>query len=362
MSIWDTQEGNTTLATGNVDDALGTYGSAGDPLFGDRVEFAPAGNGFAGGSATTYDIDNNVSNDQFSIDGGPTQTFDASMIFSATITYLDGTTENITAVVFQDTVGNTYWAPEFSDNADQDAIEAKGIQSLELLTPIYSDGASQGYNLTADREDSMPLCLTAGARITCPEGARAVEDLAVGDLVVTRDHGPQPIRWIGQRVIALDELRADPKLRPVQIIAGALGAAIPDRDLSVSRQHRVLVCSKIADRMFGKREVLVPAIKMADMPGVFLDKNCTSVTYFHLLFDQHQIIYAEGAPVESLFTGPEALKSVSPAARAEIMALFPEVAHLDYTPEPARFMPSGKLQKHLIARHVKNNRAIVHDA
>ncbi|MEL7181081.1 MAG: Hint domain-containing protein [Pseudomonadota bacterium] len=363
LPIWDTVEGNTTLATGNVNAALGTYGSAGDPLFNDRADFAPAGTGFAGGDPDAYDIDNNTSNDQFSIDGGATQSFDAAMVFDAEITYLDGTTATITAVVFQDTVGNTYWAPEFTGNADQDAILLQAIQSIELITPVYVPGtANSGYNLFADRVDAKPLCFAAGTRIRCPGGDRAIEDLAVGDLVMTRDHGPQPIRWIGSRVIGMDELRAAPKQRPVQIAAGALGQGLPLRDLTVSRQHRVLVRSKIAERMFGKMEVLVPAVKLVEIPGIYVDEVCTTVTYLHLLFDQHQIIYAEDAPTESLFTGPEALKSVSPAARAEILTLFPEVANLDYAPEPARFMPSGKSQKNLIARHVKNKRAIVHDA
>ena len=163
-------------------------------------------------------------------------------------------------------------------------------------------------------------------------------------------------------MIGTDELQAAPKQRPVQITAGALGQGLPLRDLTVSRQHRVLVRSKISERMFGKMEVLVPAVKLVEMPGIFVDEACTTVTYFHLLFDRHQIVYAEDAPTESLFTGPEALKSVSPAARAEILSLFPEVANLDYAPEPARFMPSGKLQRNLIARHLKNKRAIVHDA
>ena len=119
------------------------------------------------------------------------------------------------------------------------------------------------------------------------------------------------------------------------------------------------VRSKIAERMFGMYEVLVPSIKLIELPGIFVDETIESVEYFHLLFDRHEIIYAEGAPTESLFTGPEALKSLSPEAREEILTIFPEVAKLDYSPEPAGYIPPGKLQKQLVARHAKNNKPLL---
>ena len=362
LDVWDPTEGNAAVSTAAVNSALAVYGSTADPLWTTRQDFAPAGNGFngGGGDPVGYDIDNNVSNDQFSINGGAIQTFDASMTFNAVITYLDGTAVNITAVVFQDTLGNTYWAPETTDNDDQAAINAQAIRSLELVSPIYADGTSNGgYGLTADRAESAPLCFTAGARILCLDGERLVEDVAVGDLVMTHDRGPQRVRWIASREIPQQQLKSDPRLRPVKIMAGALGDGFPTRDVAVSRQHRVLVRSKIAARMFGEMEVLVPAIKMTGLPGIFVDEEATTVTYVHLLFDEHQIVYAEGTPMESLFTGPEALKAVCADAREEILTLFPEVANFDYLPVPVRLIPSGADQKSLIARHAKNNHPIV---
>lgn len=360
LSIWDPVEGNELLSTAAVNNALGTYGSAGDPLFNDRQEFAPTGTGFSGGDATAYDIDNNVSNDQFSIDGGPAQSHDATMLFNATITYTDGTTATISAVVFQDTAGNTYWAPEFTENADQAAINAKPIQSLELTSPIYVGGtANGGFSLTGNRADSMPLCFCSDALIACPDGERTVQDLIVGDVVLTQDHGAQPIRWIGSRVIKRSELEANPNLRPVRIVKGALGEGLPRRDLLLSRQHRVLVQSKIAKRMFDHEEILLPAIKLTEFPGIFVDEEIDTVTYYHVLLDAHEVMYAEGTPTESLFTGPEALKSVSPEARAEIIAIFPEIVRLKHASEPVRYVPPGHKQKELVVRHLKNDRPLI---
>ena len=132
----------------------------------------------------------------------------------------------------------------------------------------------------------------------------------------TRDNGPQTVRWIGRRAYGLNALTQNPKLRPIQIKAGALGNGLPERDLLVSRQHRMMADSKIAERMFATREVLIPAIKLTALPDIFIDECIENFEYFQLLFNRHEVIYVEGAPSESLYTGPEALKALNPAARA----------------------------------------------
>ena len=155
------------------------------------------------------------------------------------------------------------------------------------------------------------------------------------------------------------DLRANPKRLPVCILAGALGEGLPSRDLLVSRQHRMLVNSKIALRMFNSPEVLIPAIKLTALPGIFVDETIEEVEYFHLLFDRHEVIFAEGAPTESLFTGPEALKSLSAAARREIFDIFPELENTTHSPDPARLIPQGRQQAQLVARHLKNDKPLL---
>ena len=105
--------------------------------------------------------------------------------------------------------------------------------------------------------------------------------------------------------------------------------------------------------------MLIPAIKLTALPGIYLDTTVPSVDYVHLLFERHEVIFAEDAPTESLFTGPEALKSVSEEAREEILSIFPELADLDYTPKAARLIPPGRRQKKLVERHLKNNRPLL---
>lgn len=207
--------------------------------------------------------------------------------------------------------------------------------------------------------NQVPICFTSGTLIKTPEGVRAVEDLCVGDMVQTANNGPQPIRWIGRRDISPLELRLFPKFRPVRVIAGALGAGLPKRDLLVSRQHRLLVRSKIVTRMFDASQVLVPAIRLTELPGIKIDSTQKKVTYIHLLLEQHEVIFAEGAPTESLYPGPEALKTQSPDAREEILALFPEL--IEGFLGVAALIPANSKQRELIRRHAKNKKSVLED-
>ncbi|MBI6630636.1 Hint domain-containing protein [Pontibaca sp. S1109L] len=202
-------------------------------------------------------------------------------------------------------------------------------------------------------------CFAAGTLILTARGEAAVETLRVGDLVMTRDHGPQPIRWIGARRLDAATLAAQPKLRPIRIRAGALGDNIPASDLLVSPQHRVLVRSKIARRIFATDEVLVAAKQLLAIDGVETAQDIETVEYFHILFDRHQVVVSNGAETESLYTGPEALKSLGHAARAEIFALFPELASRDHVPLAARSLAPGKQARKLAQRHAANQQILV---
>jgi hypothetical protein len=204
------------------------------------------------------------------------------------------------------------------------------------------------------------LCFARGTLIKTIRGEVAVEDLEVGYRVLTMDRGYRPLRWIGRRWLCEAELETNPKLRPIRIRAGALGEGQPEIDLVVSPQHRVLLRSRIAERMFGHSEVLVPANKLLPIDGIDVGGDTCGVEYFHLLFDEHQIVFSNGAPTESLFTGREALQTLAPEAREEIETLFPEMTKADFKPISARFIPEkGKLMKALVARHRKNRQPLL---
>jgi hypothetical protein len=203
------------------------------------------------------------------------------------------------------------------------------------------------------------LCFVRGAIIETARGPIPVERLAVGDEICVARGGTEPIKWIFSSRLGDTTLRRHPEGRPVRITAGALGGGLPRRDLLVSRQHRMLVDSKVAMRMFGTPNALIAAVKLTALPGIYVDEDVQEVEYFHILFDQHEVIWAEGTPSESLFTGPEALKSVPPAARAELERLFPQINAIDYQARAAALIPPGKAQKEFVARHLKNAKAIL---
>ncbi len=203
-----------------------------------------------------------------------------------------------------------------------------------------------------------PICFVAGTLILTDQGEVDVDNLRQGDLVVTKDNGLQPIRWIGKRTYLIGKKSKSKTLRPIRISAGSLGENTPRQDLYVSPQHRVLVKSKIARRMCGFDEVLVAAKQLLEIDGIDIVEDCGEVTYIHILLDQHEVVYSNGAETETLYTGPEALKSVTVKAREEVMMLFPEIADLDYKAEPSRTILSGRVSRKLAYRHLKNNKQL----
>ena len=212
----------------------------------------------------------------------------------------------------------------------------------------------------ADGDGTLPVvCFARGTLIKTENGVVPVEDLVEGMLILTQDHGLQPVRWIGSRKISADTLRTHPNLRPIRIRANALGTNTPAQDLLISPQHRVLVRSKIAQRMFGAMEVLVPAKQLCQLTGIDIADDVSEVEYFHFLFDQHEVVYSNGAESESLYTGPEALKSVGAAALEEIFTLFPELKNADMVPSAARELSSGRKARKLAMRHLQHNKPLV---
>lgn len=204
---------------------------------------------------------------------------------------------------------------------------------------------------------ALVICFAAGTRIaTGPDAVARVEDLKIGGRVLTADHGPCPIRWIGARHLTQTALVASPSACPIRICAGALGTGLPETDLIVSPQHRILVRSVIAQTMFGTQEVLVAAKHLTAIDGIARVEDLTSVSYFHLLLDAHEVIFANGAETESLFAGPQALKTLSPAARTQIYALGMDLAE---PPLSCRPQMSGHQGRALARRHRKNNKPLV---
>lgn len=162
---------------------------------------------------------------------------------------------------------------------------------------------------------SVP-CFVAGTHILTPEGDKRVEDLVPGDLVMTHDDGPQPLRWVGRRVVPATGALAPIRIRPNTF--GRHGA------LSVSPQHRIMVRDSLAELLFGSREVLIKAKDLVNGRSVQRIEG-GEVEYVHLLFDRHQVIWSEGLLTESFLPGPQTTAGFEAEALAELVAIFPEL-------------------------------------
>lgn len=221
------------------------------------------------------------------------------------------------------------------------------FQSQENGDPATGDNDGQ-----LDFQDAYSaICFGRGTLIDTPAGPRRIETLRPGDPVLTLDHGAQPLRWIGRRDLTAADLARAPNLAPIRIAAGALGPGHPHSDLILSPQHRVLLRSEIAHRLWGMQEVLVAAKHLCPLPGIRQVHPAREVSYFHLLFDRHEILGANGTPAESLYLGRQALRSLTPAARAEVDALFPRMRRRLALPVAARALLSGGPGRRLAERH-----------
>ncbi len=163
--------------------------------------------------------------------------------------------------------------------------------------------------------DTVP-CFVSGTMIRTQQGEVPVERLTVGQKVLTRDEGFQPIRWIGRRV-----LPAQGPMAPVRIRANMFGE---HGTLLVSPLHRVLIRNCHADLLFGSPEVLIAARDLIDGNGV-KQMEGGLVEYVHLLFDRHQIIWSQGLETESFLPGSQATHCFEAERIAEICQIFPEL-------------------------------------
>jgi hypothetical protein len=159
----------------------------------------------------------------------------------------------------------------------------------------------------------MP-CFAAGSRILTPDGQVQVEQLAVGDVVLTANGAEQEIIWVGSRTIDLARHAMPEKVRPVRILAGAFGAGLPERDLLLSPDHALFIDGH-----------LIEAKTLVNGVTVLRENAVRHVTYHHIELASHDVLLAEGLPAESYLESGNRLMFESDAAP---MMLHPDFAAL----------------------------------
>lgn len=171
----------------------------------------------------------------------------------------------------------------------------------------FPNGAHSIGNVSAT--GPVLVCFLRGTQIDTPTGERAVETLAVGDLVLNDEGVAVPIRWIGRRRVSAAEVALFPDLRPVIVPAGLFGPGQPHSPLGLSPQHRIALTGWQIELLFGCDEVLLPAVHLPQSAAMRA-KGPGPFEYFHLLFDRHEIVISNGLPTESFQLGERGLISL----------------------------------------------------
>jgi hypothetical protein len=174
-------------------------------------------------------------------------------------------------------------------------------------------------------EQGGVICFTPGTRIRTPDGVKRVEDLREGDLVQTKDNGPQEIMWKGARRMTGARMFAMPHLRPIRIRMGALGIERPDEELLVSPNHRMLIQGSEAVALFNTPEILVAAKDLINGQTITVDVTVPEVTYIHMLLPDHQILWANGVETESFHPANAALSALDAHDRERLLHQLPNL-------------------------------------
>lgn len=255
--------------------------------------------------------DDNVEIEGTSIEGVDVLANDSSSVGgSLTITHING--QPVSA-------GDTITL----STGEEVTLNADGTFDIESDT----DGGTNVFSYTVEDDDgntdtafvnlTTTPCFVAGTLIDTQDGPLAVERLCPGVLVHTRDHGLQPVRWVGKTT-----RRAEGRHAPVVLARGALGN---HDEIALSPNHRVLLTSTQAELLFGQSEVLVKAGHLVNDHTIRRRPDGRVVTYVHLLFDRHEIIRGNGLDSESYHPGSSTIDAFDPATRAEILDLFPDL-------------------------------------
>lgn len=209
-----------------------------------------------------------------------------------------------------------------------------------------------------DSVSSAVVCFAADTTLATPTGPRRVADLCAGDRVLTCDGRNAVIVATHARHIRPIELYRETRLLPVVIRAGALGAGLPLCDLVVSRQHRILVASRIARRICGTDEVLIPAFRLVGLPGIEVLRRIAPISYHHILLDRHDVVLADGAPAETLFVGPVSVTALQDDDDMQIeVTLDANLAPMT----PARPFATAEQARQIVAAHLRHVRPLLEE-
>ena len=315
---------STTFSSSAISSA-----SANDPLYYSNFGGTVFAQGVAAGQESGLDMSFSTAVDNLSftivdLDQGPSWddqvqilAYDAQGNLLTPIFTIDPTVHTLVNATTVEATGNH--SPSVDGPTAPDSVYVTFTSPVKTIQIIMSGSDSSGVRSGAIGISDFAgdvVCFAQDTLIETRRGPVPVQDLAPDDLVVTLDRGLQPIRWVGSRRVA-----AAGKFAPIHIADGALGNS---GELVLSPQHRVLVTGWQAELLFGEPEVLVAAKHLIN-DNTIARKEGGYVVYYHILFDRHEVVFAQGTPCESFHPGHVGMGAIGEEQRAEIFALFPEL-------------------------------------
>ncbi|MEL7467513.1 MAG: Hint domain-containing protein [Pseudomonadota bacterium] len=348
------RDGNDTIVAGTGDDIV-LGGSGNDSIDGG------AGNDSIDGGAGDDTLSGGAGNDTLT-GGSGNDVFELSASGGDdTITDFSAGSDTFDTTALTD-VGNALTNQDGIVTAEEVVVTQPGGPGTDQLLSFPSgetvsvpDGTVNTFS-TATQFASLvamgvPPCFAPGTLIATSRGEVRVENLRIGDMIMTARNGPQPLRWIGVRTEVFADRDAGNK--PILIRAGALGDGFPTRDLVVSPQHRMLMTGNPVKNMFDESQVFATAKNLTALPGVRCMLGKSEITYYALLLDRHEIIFAEGTATESFRPGPVVMRGFEAQIREEIYAIYPKLraAPVKGLGEPAARLLNGR-ESRAIARRI----------
>jgi hypothetical protein len=267
--------------------------------------------------------------------GFTTQTYDYFASLGATpsagsgvyIVGINGSSTDLTFATGPATAGESAtWSLNGGNTVNYTGLTYNGEPIIDFSGSYYlltDTDYSPSTEIIPDTNDAF-TCYCGGTLILSERGDVPVEDLAIGDMVVTADGTQKPIRWIGRRTIRTHGGRylfADPLLvNPIRIRAGALGENLPRRDLCVSPEHAILI-----------GDILVQAGALVNGKSIVREDHLPEVlTYYHVELAEHALIIAEGVAAESFVDNVNRLSFDNGAEHEAMIGGAPSIVEMAY--------------------------------
>lgn len=270
-------------------DAGGTVELLGDPhIVGDRQNAGIFISGLENGGVVTTVINNFIGR----IDEDENN--DDYLDLASDYVVIPGIkTSNVTNVTYEDASG--------SANGDYVTLSLNNGKKIILNIPGIQN---KGYHLDSSSDDDLffEVCFLAGTMIKTPKREIAVEDIRIGDKVLTfnwqkNKEEIQSVRWVGSKVVKVNsDLHDDQAGYPVRILKDAITEGIPSKDLLVTPEHCLFFDGKFT-----------PARMFVNGYSIYYDYSIANYTYYHIETEVHSVIWANGMLTESyLDTGNQA--------------------------------------------------------